>query len=440
MPFFPPSGGIELPTSLPSLPSLSGLTSSLASAVGSLTGALPGALSGASGTQAASSAPDSQKAGERPISFLLDDQSLGVAEPTPFLDLVIRPEELTRTDPSRINVQQTLGGAWADSFGAGLPQITISGHTGWRRRPSSDQDGVDRFLELKDQVFDQWHQRRDAATLRGTDPNNVRLVFSDALDDFTVVVAPMSFVLRRSKSRPLLCQYQIVMVVIDGDPGIEREDDAVMDSAADPAMLQGLGLTSLTASVASITAQIGNVQKMVNGSLVAPVQAFMGQTAQLYGQVRAAITAGSQLAGSLISVAQMTAQAGVNIFRSIAAVASIPQIAKAQLMSVASAYSNISCVLNNALHQQIYFQDYSAVYGASNCSSTSGGRPISSLAGVNPFYSAVPTPIALPINLTQDAQTAFRTFASADNVLAPISPAALTSGLSSIASGFSISV
>ena len=48
------------------------------------------------------------------------------------IGLVIRPEELTRTDPSRINDTRTLGGAWSDNFGEGLSSLTISGHTGWR--------------------------------------------------------------------------------------------------------------------------------------------------------------------------------------------------------------------------------------------------------------------------------------------------------------------
>jgi len=382
--------------------------------------------------------PSSQKAGDRPISFLLDDQSIGGTSARAFVDLVIRPEDLTRTDPSRINVQQTLGGAWADNFGAGIPQITISGTTGWRRTEGDGDDGVARFQRLKEQVFDQWHKNRATAAATGTNPDNVKLIFSDALDNFSVVVAPMSFVLRRSKSRPLLCQYQIAMTVLEGDalgPSLFG-----FDSFLDAGILESVGLDSLTASVNAITSAINGVNGWVQGTLVAPVQSFMNQTARLYGAVRGAISAGSGIVGSLISVAQMSAQAGVNLFRTLAAVANIPQQAKAALMSMAGAYSNIYCILRNALRQQIYFQDYSDLYGASNCSSTSGGRPISSLAGVNPFYNAVPTSGVSPVTLTQGAQNSMRTIANSDPVLAPLSTAAIDSAMQTVAGGFSVAV
>src|ERR1035437_1247118 len=46
--------------------------------------------------------------------------------------LTVNPEDLTVTEPSRVAVQQTMGGAWVDSFGPGLRTINISGVTGWR--------------------------------------------------------------------------------------------------------------------------------------------------------------------------------------------------------------------------------------------------------------------------------------------------------------------
>src|SRR3546814_6347174 len=157
--------------------------------------------------------PASQKADVRPISFMLDDLAFGT--PPTSVDLAIRPEDLTRGDPSRMDVQQTLGGAWADNFGPGIPTINISGHTGWRRLVGSIGDGEARFQNLKSTVFDQWHLKRRDAVQAGRDPDLVQLVFSDALDGFTVVVAPMNFTLRRSKSRPLLYQYPIPLTVLD---------------------------------------------------------------------------------------------------------------------------------------------------------------------------------------------------------------------------------
>src|SRR6266403_1669765 len=122
-------------------------------------------------TQSAS--PSSQKSGVRPISFVLVDSGnpSGSILASNALTLYIRPEDLTRTATSRISAQQTLGGiAWADNFGRGIPTINISGHTGWRRPDDpalGTDDGVDRFKKLKNQVFNNWHARRQVAIENG---------------------------------------------------------------------------------------------------------------------------------------------------------------------------------------------------------------------------------------------------------------------------------
>lgn len=379
--------------------------------------------------------PTSQKADVRPISFILDDQATGT--PPVSLNLSLRPEDLTRTDPSRLNVQQTLGGAWGDNFGPGVPTIHISGHTGWRPDQGSGADGMARFHALKTQVYDQWHARRANAVQAGQNPDLVQLIFADALDEITVVVAPGQFVLRRSRSRPLLFQYQINMFVLDQNVN-QIANVSPLGLGLDASILQKTGLQSLTASINEITGQINSVNGWINSTLVAPVKSFMNQTAQLYGAVRGAIASVNGVAGSLISVAQMSAQAGINLFRTFAAVESIPQQVKADLMAVAGAYSNIYCVLHNALQQQIYYEDYDPLFGASNCSSTSGGRPISSLAGTNPFYSTVPTLQPLPVSLTNSAQAGLSTLASNDPVISPLSTSALRAAVNDVASGMAV--
>src|SRR5277367_3573779 len=99
--------------------------------ISSITSAINGFASTLNSAVGAPTPPPSQKVGSAPISFIFIDGSIP-APNTWTLNLVIRPEELTRTDPSRMTVQQTLGGAWADDFGPGLGSINISGTTGWR--------------------------------------------------------------------------------------------------------------------------------------------------------------------------------------------------------------------------------------------------------------------------------------------------------------------
>lgn len=382
--------------------------------------------------------PQSQKADERPISFVLDDQTTR-ASPRISVDLTIRPEDLTRVDSSRLTTQQTLGGAWVDNFGPGIPSLNISGHTGWRRRFGVDdeRDGQERFKYLFENVFTRWHKLRNDAMKAGDNPDKVRLVFADALDQFAVVVAPVTFTLKRSKSRPLLCQYQIAMTVVNQDIdelSFLRFGKDITDKKA----LEELGLDSLTASVNRLTEYLKDVQQFVDRSLVAPVRDFLGKTIKLYSAVRTAIRTADEIAGSLVAVARMTAQAGMNIFRTIGAIANVPAMFRSRLMGLASEYSNIFCVLKNAVQQQKYLPDYNPLFGSSNCSSTSGGRPLSPLGDVNPFYLYAPSNRSLPVTVTSSGQAGLNTMASTDVVLAPMSMASLSGALSQITGGLSV--
>lgn len=163
------------------------------------------------------STPPSQK--NRRITF---DLSGGGAAGT--VDMVIRPEELTRVEPSRLSVQQTLAGAWADAFDRGVATIRISGHTGWHGAAASTGGGLSgeaQFQTLRTTAFQGWHDARGALVAAGQDPAAVEMVFIDELDRFSALVAPKVFTLRRSKTRPLLMMYVIELLVLQdlGDPG-----------------------------------------------------------------------------------------------------------------------------------------------------------------------------------------------------------------------------
>lgn len=383
-------------------------------------------------------APQTQKAEARPISFVLDDQSTG--SPPVSLSLVIRPEDLTRTDPSRITTQQTLGGAWADNFGPGIPTISISGHTGWRRRlvNDDDSDGGERFAALFDSVFTRWHTLRNDAMRAGTDPDRVRLVFADALDQFAVVVAPTSFVLRRSKSRPLLSQYQITMMVLSQDI-----DELAYLQFGNPVLgadaLEAAGLDSMSESMGRLSEYLEDIQNFVDSTLVNPVRDIMDKSIRMFEHVRESVLADAETAGDLVASARVVSRAGVNIFRSIGALAEIPSQVRARLMQISAAFSNIFCVLRNALRQQEKLPNYEPLYGSSNCSSTSGGRPISPLSSINPFTLYVPSNQPLPVSFTGQASAALTTMANTDVVLAPPSSTSLLATLNQISIGLVVS-
>lgn len=384
--------------------------------------------------------PSSQTAGDRPIAFLLDDRD-GIGSPVEPVTLNVRPEALTRQDSSRAAVQQTLGGAWVDSFGAGIPTISISGHTGWRRSVGSSQqsaaeDGEARFLRLRDTVFDQWHARRLAAVKSGRDPNNVQLIFADALDGITSVVVPQGFVLQRSRSRPLLMQYQISLIAVSDTLGRASSETALIGAFGD--VLSSLGLTSLADSLARIETLAKDVTKFVDTTIGVPVKGFVALTSSVYKQVDKAVRSVDGVASSLIGVAQDISRAGANVFRSIGAIVSLPQRAVALMAQIAAAYTGAFCVLRNALKGVAKYDDFDDLYGASNCSSTSGGRSISPHSLTNTLASILPAAAAPIVSITSAAQSTLRYVARADVVLAPLSVTSLTSSLQAINGGMKV--
>lgn len=374
--------------------------------------------------------PASQAASDRPITFMLDDSVSGVG-PSQAVTLYVRPEDLTHQQPSRVNVVQTLGGgAWADSFGPGVSTITISGHTGWRRGIGQERDGEERFLQLRSTVFDEWHLRRQRAVAASADPSQVKLIFSDALDSIVATVAPMQFVLRRSRSRPLLFQYQIQMAVLQLGTGGLTGPALPGALSAKKSALAGLGLESLAASLAKIRAFANSVRAFIDQNLLAPVRAFLAVTQEIYSEVSNTIDAVIGIPASLLSVARTAALAGANLFRTFAAVAGLPYLVRGELMQVAAAYTNIVCLLRNALSVPDTYMDYSSIYGSSNCSSTAGGRPLSGYLGSNTFEAVSPAPTPPIVSVSSDSQAALRELSSSDVVLSPMttSQAAQTAG------------
>lgn len=385
--------------------------------------------------------PGSQKASARPISFMLVDPTAPEAvSRSRSITLAIRPQELTRTSPSRLTVQQTLAGAWQDNFGSGIDQIVISGHTGWHRSQegTATPDGEERFKALRDLIYVDWHKRKQDAINAGRDPDQIQLIFADKLDGFAVVVATNSFILRRSKSQPLLVAYQISMTVLDTviDPVNATTPRLITNSPSD---LRAAALKSLNTSTANLQNYLQDIQNFIDHTIAQPVKSFMMATSKLYTTVSNNINQASAIADELVHVAHLTAQVGMNVIRTAQAVAGIPSFAKARLMQVASEYSNIFCVLRNAFTSQAFYPDYSPLYGSSNCSSTNGGGPPSQFADTNPFFEVVPANPPLPITISPQALQGMQTLAANDLVQAPFTNTQMAGYLNTINSGITVS-
>lgn len=368
--------------------------------------------------------PTDQRAGVRPIAFVLDNVG---AISTP-VTLQIRPEDLTRTEPSRVAIHQTLGrdvSGWVDNFGEGLPSVTISGHTGWRTASGSHMDGVAAFQALNNLVAHDFHTAKQQAINAGIDPALVKLIFVDMLDGFTWNVVPQTFQLKRNKSRPLLMQYNIVL-------------QAVSTNVDNPLMLLPISgnLSAGLESLGRVTSFLGKVKSKVEGwvskalgfvnSVLSPiaktVKQFTSMAHKVLNTVKGVVNSVKGVvgaaAGKLVGIADSISQVGRNLFRTISSIRNLPSDLKASLSEVAGAFNEAACLFKNALKPQKSYENYTGLYGASNCSSTVGGRPHSQYADVNPF--GLMQPEKGPVEMNSQALSSTTALGRMDPVLAPM--------------------
>lgn len=366
------------------------------------------------------------------ISFALAQDN----GPVDFFTFPIKPEELTRTEPSRTFAVNALGGAWVDSFGRGLATLTISGNTGWRARGSGG-DGVAQFTKLRDEFIHAWHDLREMKANAGVDPDEVRLIFIDPLNgNYVADVVPTNFTLRRSKSQPLLLMYNIVLTVTNDKAQVPTAE--AVSPINDPAA----ALDSLKKSVSDIN----EIQKSLRGAIkqvgdfgqqvhqwtdetFGPVMALAKEVIQTAHDAKTLISATGQV---VVDLAADLSAVGHQMWSAVAEVASLPNAVLGEVGRIKSAMSNLKCVLLNGYKAAYTAESYADWYGASNCSSTLGGQ-VSPLAGTNPFDNKVMRPI---INVTPSAVAAIKPAkAQPRDLTAPVDTAEKSRHLAAISDG-----
>lgn len=380
--------------------------------------------------------PDSLKADARPIAFTLHDTT--VEGPPLTLPLFVRPEDLSITYPSRLAITQTFGedGAWADSFGAGVNTITLSGVTGWRgARQFGGDDGYEHFVKVHKTIFANWHKLRANAAAAGNDPDKILLILSDGLDNLNWVVAPQNFTLKRNKSRPLLAQYNITMHRLSGDAAIKPNPPPSLIAQ------KQFAFDSLEASLRSIQDFADNLSQMISDELSpikGAIEDFVKLTARIaravIGAVKAVVGVVKGTVGELVGMAQNIMRAGMNITQTVAAVTTMPQQIKAQFQKLGSAYTNMLCVLKNVFRKRSFLPDYD-IYGAGNCSSTSGGHGVSRYVSENTFAAVLKTDKAT-VTTSSDGAAAINRGAAMDPTVTTPADAAATA--SAIAGGVQV--
>ena len=128
------------------------------------------------------------------------------------ITLAVNPEEYTQVEPAKVTLTQTKGGAWIDSWGAGIVEITIKGITGVKGHTNSIDVGYQRFVQLRDLFRKVYSDVKDGEAIG----DNKLIKFYNHTDNefFYCYPKPNGIELYRSKSRPHIYQYSISMYAI----------------------------------------------------------------------------------------------------------------------------------------------------------------------------------------------------------------------------------
>lgn len=355
------------------------------------------------------------------------------------LDLTIRPEDLSVQEPSRLVVQQTIGGAWADAFGRGQVSISLSGMLGWRG--GLLVSGEDAFAKLRQTIFLDWHQRRTDAIAAGTDPDEVKLSFVDTLDELTFIVAPQQFSLRRSKSSPLLMRYQIRLLVLDDADAPNGILDQISRALNNP--LRWLaGITGLGGTLGTLMSYYQKA-KALFGQASAAVRTVVGTAIGVLQEVSHVASAAKGIftgsARGLLTTALGLTRAVSNALTALATDGSLPIADRLPALRLASTFNDANCTMANCFSGGARFVSYDDLSGASACSSTGGGEPISlfTAAGVNPFEAYFP-PAASGITVSPGAAAAMASLIHVDPLILLGRDGATADSLRRIAEGVQI--
>lgn len=390
----------------------------------------------------ATTPPTDQRAGVRPIAFALQ---LGQDISSPVV-LKIRPEDLVRTEPARAVVHQTLGRGtqgWVDNFGQGLPSCRISGHTGWRASTTTGQDGAQAFETLNQLVMHDFHLAKQLAIEEGSDPADVQLLFIDMLDNFCWSVQPMVFELKRNKQRPLLFQYNMFL------QAVSTEIDNPFVVAPFRGTIPG-GLGALKGVLGKLFGFVDKVKGWVGQAvafkdkLLAPIAAtvsrFTSMAHSVFGAVGEMVSSVKNGVGSYVNsaigIASDLASVGVGIYRTISSITGLPAYLKASLSRVGSAFNEVLCIFKNSLRPRATYADYDGLFGASNCSSTTGGRDPSMYANSNAF--SLMQPEKGPFEISNQAYAGVSALNRMDPVLAPMSLSEVGRNVDAINNGLKV--
>lgn len=179
-------------------------------------------------------------------TFVIKDKDKEVYRHT----LLVNPQDMSITEPPRINAQQTLGGAYVSKFGQGLHQITISGTTGYSARHNVEgtlTDGYEEIKNFRDKVY------RFYVTAPSS---HVEMFWYNWEDEEYYKVVPTSFRISRNVAEPTLYRYELSMVALEA-VGAGKKPSST------PNLLNKLSMPSIALAVAGALSGISEALYMI---------------------------------------------------------------------------------------------------------------------------------------------------------------------------------
>jgi hypothetical protein len=121
---------------------------------------------------------------------------------------LLNPDSYEQTETNRMNITHTKLGAYIETFGANIVEISLSGTTGLKNNTGDSESGYRKFKELRDLIKSVYDNVKDGQEITKF------LYFYNFTDNEYYVTYPDKFTLSRSKSQPLLYKYSIHLFCI----------------------------------------------------------------------------------------------------------------------------------------------------------------------------------------------------------------------------------
>ncbi len=308
-------------------------------------------------------------------------------------NFLVNPETVNYDFPSRTTVIQTLGGAVIDTFGAGIPTITLTGTTGWNRR-DIQTDGFSAFRALYE--FYRFYQNELINPVNNNSKEQVYCVFDDGPSglDFEVHLQDLKF--PRTKQRPLLFPFTLTMKVLDGDRGLSSGDPDTFDDYV-VFFTGGRFRNLLTARTAEIRAKLDALGQGLN---VTPTgfQQIAQVGKDVLDTVDNLVSIGEDSLGLVQDSANFITQrlrrvsrAVVGVSRILQTTVNLPSNIATQFISAVNvgmlAFNDINCLLQDFDNSRALRPKVRLITGGDSCAAIIGADTPSTtaLSGANSF-------------------------------------------------------